>query len=269
MPPVSEVIFDVQFLPIQGLTTAHFGLLWSRLRDRFPLTEDQPPLEPHLEKLPGRHPGVGLVLEISHLPPPRRVWLLKEDHTEVLQLQGDRFIRNWRRVQEDQTYPGYEKLKAACRQDWQELVSLLQEEKLSLPRLTQGELAYLNRFPAGIGWEHLGQAHRLLRVWRWPDELRGSEPPETVRTTVTFLIRRADGRVVGRLYVDLVPLRDANRDFYLLRLSARGRPEPESLQGAFEFFDLGHRAILQAFQDLCQPELLSHWKIDLVVEEGR
>lgn len=269
IPPVTEVAIDLQFLPIRGLTTAHLGLFWSRLRDEFPLALDKPPLEPDIERLPGRRPSSRIALQISQLPPMRRLWLLQSDETVLIQVQQDRFIRNWRRLEVSQSYPRYSTLRRSFQNDFERFLEFLSEEGLPGPKITQCGVSYINLFPAGRGWEHHGEPHRLLTLFRDPQEL--SEAPgdfETMTSTLTFLLPGPDAAPAGRLYAVLTPVQRQGSDHYQLELSAKGRPESEDLEAALSFLDRGHLAIQRAFKSLCHPELLNYWHIDMTPAEA-
>src|SRR5262245_52630166 len=104
-PPIDEVAIGVQFEALQQYHVAHAGLFWSRIRNRYPFAEDQPPLAPQVESpdpQPARQgitiqPGLTIV----------RNWFLDDKKTQLIQLQRDRFIRNWRQLQGDETYPRF------------------------------------------------------------------------------------------------------------------------------------------------------------------
>src|SRR5579862_4576764 len=91
MPPVVEVVLGVQFEAIKGFGTPQIGLLWQQFRDRFPLTEDQAPLEPQVERFgAARPPFPGFAFHFK-LPTPR-CWFLNPQGTELIQVQTDRFL---------------------------------------------------------------------------------------------------------------------------------------------------------------------------------
>ena len=50
-PPIDEVAIGVQFPPIDGLTQAHFGLLWTHIRSDYPSVQSQPRIEGPIESL--------------------------------------------------------------------------------------------------------------------------------------------------------------------------------------------------------------------------
>jgi hypothetical protein len=41
-PPVTEVVCGLQFAPIQGWLTTHYGLFWNLIKAEYSSSEDQP-----------------------------------------------------------------------------------------------------------------------------------------------------------------------------------------------------------------------------------
>ena len=97
-PPIVEVVFSVQFEPLGSLRTAQIGLLWERFRKDFPKVDEKPPLEPVLERFDRpQSVKVGLRFEALDVPPLARVLFLNEPESQLIQVQPDRFIHNWRK----------------------------------------------------------------------------------------------------------------------------------------------------------------------------
>lgn len=73
-PPVIEVVCGVQFEPLPGFLSVHFGEFWARIRDRYPRTEDRPPLGELRETDQGTTVNAELVADMppwlhrSHVP---------------------------------------------------------------------------------------------------------------------------------------------------------------------------------------------------------
>ena len=107
-PPVIEVVLSFQFEPLAELKAAQFGLLWAQFRKEFPRIEEHPPIAPVTEnfELSARE-RFGLQIEMSEIPLLPRTWFLNETGTELIQVQRDRFIHNWRKTDKGQAYPRY------------------------------------------------------------------------------------------------------------------------------------------------------------------
>src|SRR5438874_351227 len=108
-PPVTEVVISVQFDPLAKLAVPLLGLLWQRFRDEYPRFEQHPSLPPVIERLGVRATQSQLRIEMGGNVAVR-LWFLNKDGDQLVQVQNDRFIRNWRRVPKvvDQQYPRFE-----------------------------------------------------------------------------------------------------------------------------------------------------------------
>ena len=50
-PPVVEVLVSAQFDRLSSMQTAHFGLYWTEIHERYPKTEEHGELPPQIEVL--------------------------------------------------------------------------------------------------------------------------------------------------------------------------------------------------------------------------
>src|SRR4051812_4966915 len=108
-PPVIEVLASIQFDPPIGFTAVHFGLIWDRFRAEFPTVEQRSPLPQMVERLGVAFQGQLVQMEFSSEPPLPRLWFVSPSGDELIQVQSDRFIRNWRAVPElENPYPRYQ-----------------------------------------------------------------------------------------------------------------------------------------------------------------
>ncbi|MEK7408566.1 MAG: TIGR04255 family protein [Acidobacteriota bacterium] len=260
-PPLVEMVLSLQFEPVGGLTTAHVGVLWQRFREQLPLIEEHPPLPPVSEKF--RPPSRTQVeVTVEEKPPVPRVWFLNPENTELIQVQADRFIRNWRKMQGIEPYPRYEPIRDKFRGEVAVLEQFLRDEGLGKVAVNQCEVTYVNHIePCGL-WERHGQLERVLRNWtRLPP---GAFLPEAEDGGVRlrFVIHGEAGKPVGRLHVALQPVwkKADGSPILALNLTARGAPLEEGIEGAFAFFDLGRRWIVKGFADLTTAEMHRVWE---------
>lgn len=154
-PPVIEVVCGVQFEPLPGFLSVHFGEFWARIRDRYPRTEDRPPLGELRETDQGTTVNAELVAD---MPPLRRVFYVDPTGNFLLQVQPTRFLSNWRKERPADAYPRYVTAFQRFSSGWTAFVDFATEASFGVPRTNQYELTYINhieepgeRFPAGIG----------------------------------------------------------------------------------------------------------------------
>jgi uncharacterized protein (TIGR04255 family) len=212
-----------------------------------PEIEEHPTLAPAFENFgPPSAPNVSIVVEEK--PPIPRVWFLNPDKTELVQIQKDRFIHNWRKVSGAEPYPRYESIREKFEQEVATLALFLQEEELGPLKINQCEVTYVNHIEPGTLWQRHGQVAIVLK--QWSD--RGSEgflpELEDLGLGVRYVMQH-EGKPVGRLHVAFQSAwkTKENSPLFTLNLTARGKPLTDNLTGAFRFFDLGRSWIVRAF----------------------
>ena len=139
-PPVNEVVIGIQF-DRMAITGAHIGLFWGDLRDEFPKASEQPPLERRIESFqPLRFSAP--ILDVSSWPGSRH-WLTSEDDVQLIQIQADRLLYNWRRGPHNATYPHFESLQEkfwSIAEKWSAFLKGIEK----ILKLTQWEVSYIN-----------------------------------------------------------------------------------------------------------------------------
>lgn len=255
-PPVVETVLSVQFGRISALRTAHFGLYWSEIRDRFPASEEHGELPSALERFPEQpQPAVGIQFQALEAPPTPRFWFVDAGGTELIQIQRDRFIKNWRKTGEGDKYPRYESVREGFDHDFSDFVQFISLNQLGTIRVNQCEVTYVNHIVAGEGWENYADIEKVFTVWRQPlSTFPGQAEDLTFRAR--FPISEPRGEFVGRLYVTLQPamrLSDG-RPMFLLDLTARGQ-----VGEGTDFFDLGRKWIVHSFAALTTPSMHKIW----------
>ncbi len=256
-PPVIETVLSVQFQPLGSMRAAHFGLFWNQIRDRYPTTEERPALDPVVERFPEPvRRRLGVQLPVLETPPLPRVWFFHRSHNELLQLQADRFVRNWRKTGDGDAYPRYEKVREWFDHDFLEFQDFASREKLGAIEVNQCEVTYVNHIVAGEGWTSHEDIDKVLTVWKQPS---APFPGKAEDTTfhARFPIKDAAGHPVGRLHVDVqAAVRNADsKPMFVLNLTARGMVGKST-----EFFDLGRERIVRSFAALTTAEMHRVWK---------
>lgn len=264
-PPVAEVALALYVSPPLPLRTVSLGRLWERWRDRYPQSEDQPPLPPVMpETFP--HPSPSASIQFSGVFPGVRVWYLSEGRDRVLQVQRDRLVLNWRRLADDQPYPRYESLRPEFEAAAVQFLEFATSEGLGPARIAQVEVAYVNPIPLG---DRVEDPARMLSVWsgeRSDDFLPAS--PESVSLALRYRIPHPEtGEPIGRLYVEASPAMHQNvaspeEEVFLLRLFARGRPLGDGITGALAFLDVGRDWVVRGFTSITTSEMHDIWELE-------
>jgi uncharacterized protein (TIGR04255 family) len=247
-PPVIEVAAGLMFRPLP-LRAVHLGLLWERFRDDFPRFDERPPL-----------PAGGARVELMNRPPLPRVWFLKADGSELIQVQADRFIHNWRKIEPEAAYPRYDHVRELFANEFQAFREFLAEYDLGSPLPFQVEVTYVNMVKDDSGSDEPPQLGALLTVWRdsYSDSFLPS--PETVNLRIHFPILRESSKW-GRLTVTVGPSGSGPSEVrgYRMTLTGAGQAQGSSLEAIQSDMDLAHEWIVRGFTSITTEEMHRKW----------
>lgn len=262
-PPVTEVALGVQFERLTGLRSLQAGLLWHRLKARFPQVQELAPLDPATEEFGPPQPfKLDVRLHILEEPLVPRYWFLNEERTELIQVQQDRFVHNWRKTGEGDRYPRYEHIVGTFEKELEEFRQFLAEENLGTLAPNQCEVTYINDIVAGVGWERYGELGEILTVWSSQYSDRFLAEPESINLAVRYVIPATGGQPAGRLTVVVEPAYRILDDklTYRMTLTARGRPEGSAPGDIRRFFDLGRQWVVRGFTSMTTQKMHEHWE---------
>jgi uncharacterized protein (TIGR04255 family) len=259
-PPIVETVFSLQFEPVRGMTCSRIGVLWALFRDQFPSTEEHPPLRPVLETFNLAVPSQ-IEVSIEERPLVPRVWFVDETKAELIQIQTDRFIHNWRRVKDMEPYPRYETIRDKFHDEVAKLEEFLRNEELSPLAINQCELTYVNHIETAGIWDRHGQLEKVISLWSGAGATSILPAPEDAGLRIRFVIQDENNKPAGRLHVLVQPVwRNADgMPILSLILTARGAPLGPGTVGAFAFLDLARRWIVKGFADLTTPAMHAVW----------
>lgn len=258
-PPVIEVAISVQFDDLQGFKLVHFGLLWERLRNRYPKTEHQPPLGSVVE-LFGKGPGrVQLNVESSF--PLGRCWYQTEDGLRLIQVQPDRFVLNWRKLDTETEYPSYDVLRGEFERELSILLAFVDDHHLGQFVPTQCELIYVNHLTAGEEGFTGSAAANVLAPWS--GNTTGPYLPDLEGMQLAWQYRLEEREEpLGRLHVHFQSaLRKSDQlPLFVLQLTGRGAPVGEGVEGVLAFTDRAHEWIVRGFTAITTDRMHTIWR---------
>jgi uncharacterized protein (TIGR04255 family) len=261
-PPVVEVVLGVQFEPIKGLRTPQIGLLWQEFKDRLPVTQEQPPLDPIIERFGVIPKPPKFSLQMLEAPPPPRCWFLNSSGTELIQIQPDRFIRNWRQIDSGNEYPRYEKLQTAFAEEFRKFLAFLQREKLGPFIPNQCEVTYVNHVLPCDVWQNHGQLEKIITNFKncYSDDFL--RDPEYARMAISYVIPDTNGNPIGRLHITADPVYRDKDDIpmFRLNLTARGRPKGDDIADVLQFLDVGRDWVVRGFASITTREMQRIWR---------
>jgi uncharacterized protein (TIGR04255 family) len=262
-PPVVEVSLSLQFDGLPRLNVGHAGVYWTRIRERFPHVQQQPALPPAIERfdvLEGAQPTFSFgIMQSTGMP---RCWFMSAAGDELIQLQSDRFVFNWRRSADAMMYPRFPAVRDRFGELFGQFGDLMGGEGLGSIVPNQCEVTYTNHIVAGEVWADHGELGRVIAPWSGKYSDTFLQEPEDVQVQQRSIIKGADGLPLGRLYIAVQPaIRPADSvPIYVLTLTARGAPLPETEGGASGFFELGHEHVVRGFAAFTTERMHKAWK---------
>lgn len=267
-PPVVEVVLSVQFSELRDFRTVHAGLLWDKkFRKQFPIFSEHGPIDPRFETFGPQTVGESkLHLVPLNAPALPRLWFINRQKTELVQIQGDRFIHNWRKVKHGTVYPRYENIKRKFFREFRIFEKFLEEESIGKIEPNQCEVAYVNHIEYPDNTDVRKVAERVFRVIS-PIRLNikdlGASLPEfeDMRFSSRYIIRNDEKTPIGRLAAFVKPgTIEGDRPIISFELTARGVPQSADLDGVSKFFDIGREAIVRGFTAMTTPKMHEVWK---------
>lgn len=258
-PPVNEVYLMVQtktdFFP-----AANVGLLVRTHAERFPKIQTHPLSARVIEPRPGKH--VAMKLEVTDQLG-QRLWMVNEDETQLIQIQADRFVYNWRQVPDHLEYPRYTSVRKGF---LDEISALLRAAKID-PQVEDFidlcEVAYTNVIDIPDADDVRREVQRVFRCAPQPSlDLVDRLKSEETTFTWTYTVDNEQGEFVGRLRVITLGVRNrlTQRFAFHTQLVFRGQPSAPTIPSAMDFFDRGHLAIVRAFKAITTDEMHALWE---------
>ncbi|HYH68667.1 MAG TPA: TIGR04255 family protein, partial [Urbifossiella sp.] len=255
-PPVIETRIGVQFSPLVGFRSGHFGLFWDEClgTEGWRIREDAPPLPVESERFGDKR------LQ----PPPDddfedciglRMRLSSADNTRTVQFQPNRLLYGWTR--ESGQPPSFAEVKHQFSRLYDGLALFAAGCNLGKPQANLWEVTYVNQIPPGKLWKNPSDWHRVfphLFVEGGPS-VAGHEWA-TFNGEWYFVIPPQLGRVRVRVQKSVNP---ADEVVLLLVVTARGEIGSDGASDWQTGAEIGHRSAVRVFYDLASPEARDEW----------
>jgi uncharacterized protein (TIGR04255 family) len=258
--PLDETVIGVQFEPLPKFSVQHIFQYWSRIRDKYPRIEEQSILLHAIEKPtlePIKNPAQVVLAGPTAPVPVSRFMFLDPTGNELVQVQTDRFMRNWRLLNGTEIYPRFNNLFAAFWREWEDFQVFLSEEKIDGPKVDQCEITYVNFIEISQIEGGLSGMENVFSAILKPKQGGFLPPPSAMKWESSYPLPVGQ----GRLHVAAMP-NFRNRDFKLVvnfTLSARGSPEDASRDKLKIWFELAHEWIVRGFDDLTTAKMHKLW----------
>lgn len=257
-PPVVETALSIQFDELLDFRATHFGMYYETIKERFPVVEDKPRIEPVIESFP-QIPRVPEFRVSRADGSPGRAWFTEPDEgTVMLQLQPDRFVFNWC-CKDEGAYPSYGSNRPRLIKEFEAFSKFAEINELGEVKPNLCEVTYVNRI---LPVENETPIDCFASVFSGIDWISSdgwlTQPPDIVTLNRVFTI----GDKKGRLYVEAgIAGNKKDGDFVLLKITARVIHKEED--NLMENMDLAHLWVVKSFVSLTNPQIRTkRWEED-------
>jgi uncharacterized protein (TIGR04255 family) len=262
-PPLDELTLGIQFADVP-FKNHHAGILWQRFMAEYPNVEEQPTVPPVFETFgaPQAVPDIAQ-FQLMMRPDVLRYWFVSQDESQLLQVQPDRVIHNWRRRRVEDAYPRYESVRARLENEIEKVQTFFGEQGWGDIRANQCEVTYINIIgPSEASDNPNRDLAEIFSFWaeRYSDEYLSQI--ERGQFNVSFLIEgEPGGDPTGRLHVSTQPVLRRSDSALAMRLNitARGRPNGETIAAGLQWLDRGRIAVVRGFTSLTTQKMHKIW----------
>jgi len=250
-PPVVETSLGFYFSRVAGWNILHFGALWEKFRAKYPITEFPPPILPNIASPPFKfewNPSDSIV--------PIRACFTNAQKTQLVQLQQELFLHNWRKTDATSDYQHYDTILPLFKQDWATFLEFLAERGLHRPKVARCEMSYFNHIVRGEEWQEFADLPRLFRAWRGFEGDEVFKNPELVAFNVVQKVGK------GQVMVAVSPAVRTIDGKEILQLNVTGTVVPTDSEDDGLFAGLGecHEIALKGFQSFVSEESMTRWR---------
>lgn len=259
-PPVVEVALGIQLVG-EPIDLEALAALAIELKPEYPHRQQLDPVPRSLETF-ARGPVTPQVeVRLGHVPLPR-TWLVSDDQHYLIQVQADRFILNWRRVDVGDEYPRYAHLRPKFDKLRGRLFAILEDLKQT-PIIEQVEVTYVNELIGPDSWEP--DRHPLLdgMLTTVKDlDPHGFLPvPEDSAYFARYRIPGPNREPIGRLLVSTeAAYRTAGGvPIYLLKLTTNLAGTFNTDDETVSALDKGREWIVKGFLQLTTQAMQTEW----------
>jgi uncharacterized protein (TIGR04255 family) len=261
-PPVTEVVLGVQFNSLDRFLSPHLGLVWEVFKEEFPLVEEHPYFPPAFETFGTPAPFIipSVNFQIVARPEMLRINFLNAEKTQLLQVQRDRFLHNWRKTGEGADYPRFERMIDTFETGLQKFIGVVDRENLGPVVPNQCEVTYFNQIPVPENetvWSQFALAFPDVVGTGMIEEIGA---PEDARFVLRYVIPAADRSPLGRVTVAAQPATRADGVTIIqFTLTARGKPASLDVPGVLDFLAHGRILLNRVFKKLTSSTMQERW----------
>lgn len=251
-PPVIEVALAFEFQPVAEIGVVQLARLADLWSDEYPSVEEQPPLPTNPPVgLPGQLPAMFVTIGAPSI----RLWLVGQDGSQLLQVQRDRLILNWRRLDSHHDYPRYQVLRPKFLAAVTRMLDFVAQQTSGTIHPSAVEVSYVNEIPVSSDSAELRLETALRTLNVVPGRLEG---PVLTQTSQSFPAT-SPYNLPATLFVASNSV-GRGPNAAQLTLNYRAAVSPDAVvDQIMHTVDVGHADVVSSFAALATDEARQVW----------
>ena len=247
-PPAVETALGLRFAAIKGWSVFHYGSLLQHFKREYPKQELRPPIGDVTFNFPPTGTDFSVI--------PVRCWFINADDTQLIQVQNNCFIRNWRRTEQTPDYLHYDVIRPLFRRDWQKFLGFLDAEGLSRPEVWQCEVTYVNQFLRGREWRDFNDLSDLYPSWQRVRSGSYLAKAEMIAFTASYGLPTGNGSLQ---FASQPGVRTDGTEIIQLTVTALGKPAGSDEESILKWLDDGRAAVVSGFTEFTSSKMHTLW----------
>ena len=252
-PPINELVIGAYFdPPVIALRSEHIGLLWSRFRSEFPKVEQREPI------LVGIHRHASPEIMANEFPFMPRFWFVSEDETNLIQVQKNAFLLNWRKRKAE--YPHFSEHLKPCFDSYFAVFNEFLREDVGVSDLGIGacELTYIDVIDPCEYWQGPQDTSRLIPSFAVPDCATAPGVAPAFNCMYRYEIEPNCQLQIAIRTAEATG--DPNSPRLILEFKTLGRPGSVAKSDLDAWYDQAHDAIVARFLSMTDEHVQrTHW----------
>ena len=246
-PPVSEVVLSTYFNPpLSDLRSEHIGLFWREIKEEFPVVRQQVPV------------GGPKISADEPFPLPR-YWFVADDEINLVQIQRNAFMFNWRRRGDE--YPRFHaNIKPNFDKYYGRFSEFIRTETgIEVPTVDTCELTYVNVVESCEYWARLQDVPKIIPSFSIPE--LGADASTALEFDCKYTYQVSTDMQLNLRVRSGLRGQQHDSPVLLFEIRARGRLGQVTKSGADEWFERAHDGVVSCFLSMTSQEIQSrYWK---------
>lgn len=247
--PLNEVVYGISFEELGGLKAPHLGLYWNLIKSEFPDCEHATPLFTS---------DLASNFAFTKLP---RTWFIHSKGNDLIQIQQDRFLFNWRKLDASDAYPGNKYVADAFKKYLTQFKSFVDEQNIGLIKYKGCELSYINHIFSGQGWDALSDLNNVFPDLNWRKTERFLKEPLGFSCSFVCPLNNDQGELLVKIQQATITDDPMKTPLLVFELTARINNVLSSEQEMWDWFEMAHEWVIRGFMDLTSGDIQkNYWR---------